>query len=88
MEKFKDLDTLKMIQIPNVNLDKKVLDLLEGKEQFVDCDENLQEKIYSGDVFDEILVENEHKLQQEVEEELLFLSDKCKFVNYVQVIAI
>jgi len=88
MEKFKDLETLKMIQIPRVNLNKKVLELLEGKEEFVDCDEDLQEKIYSGDVFNEILVENEHKLQQEVEEELLFLSNKCEFINYVQVISI
>jgi hypothetical protein len=69
-------------------LDKKVLNLLEGKEQFVDCDEDLQEKIYSGDVFNEILSENENKLEEEVEEELLFLSDKCEFINYVQVIAI
>jgi hypothetical protein len=88
MEKFKDLETLKMIQIPKVNLNKKVLELLEGKEEFVDCYEDLQEKIYSGDVFNEILVENEHKLQQEVEEELLFLSNKCEFINYVQVISI
>ena len=88
MEKFKNLDTLRMIQIPRVNLNKKVLELLEGKEQFVDCDEDLQEKIYSGDVFNEILSENENKLEEEVEEELKFLSNKCEFINYVQVIAI
>jgi hypothetical protein len=88
MEKFKDLETLKMIQIPRASLNKKVLNLLEGKEQFVDCDEDLQEKIYSGDVFNEILSENENKLEEEVEEELLFLSNKCEFINYVQVITI
>jgi len=88
MEKFKNLDTLRMIQIPRVNLNKKVLESLEGKEQFVDCDEDLQEKIYSGDVFNEILSENENKLEEEVEEELKFLSNKCEFINYVQVIAI
>jgi hypothetical protein len=88
MEKFKDLDTLKMLQIPRVNLNKKVLKLLEGKEQFIDTDEDLQEKIYSGDVFSEILSENENKLEKEVEEELTFLSYKCEFVNYIQVIAI
>jgi hypothetical protein len=88
MEKFKDLDTLKMLQIPRVNLNKKVLELLEGKEQFVDTDEDLQEKIYSGDIFNEILSENENKLEEEVEEELSFLSNKCEHINYVQVIAI
>jgi hypothetical protein len=69
-------------------LNKKVLELLEGKEQFVDTDEDLQEKIYSGDVFNEILSENENKLEEEVEEELSFLSNKCEHINYVQVIAI
>jgi hypothetical protein len=88
MEKFKNLDTLKMIQIPRASLNKKVLNLLEGKEQFIDTDDELGEKIYSGDVFNEILSENENKLEEEVEEELLFLSDKCEFINYVQVIAI
>ena len=43
--------------IPRVSLLKGVLEELEGRELMVDTDEDTQEKLYSGDVFEAIASE-------------------------------
>jgi hypothetical protein len=43
--------------IPRVSLLKGVLEELEGRELMLDIDEDTQEKLYSGDVFETIACE-------------------------------
>ncbi len=50
-------EVLKIVEIPNTWLRKNVLKAMDGKETYTDLSEGLNdpEKIYSGDVFDNIL---------------------------------
>ena len=56
MAKFtKDsFEVIPVTDIPRVSLSKGVLKLLAGREMFVDVDEDLEETIFSGDVFEAI----------------------------------
>jgi len=56
MAKFtKDsFEVISVTDIPRVSLSKGVLKLLAGREMFVDVDEDLEETIFSGDVFEAI----------------------------------
>jgi hypothetical protein len=56
MAKFtkESFDVVSVTDIPRVSLSKGVLKLLAGREMFVDVDEDLEETIFSGDVFEAI----------------------------------
>ena len=45
---------ISVTEIPKQSLLKGVIKLLEGREMYVDADDSIQEKIYSGDIFEEI----------------------------------
>lgn len=50
-------NVVKMTQIPESYLTKELLKALRGRELFCDTDAELDEKIYSGDVFEAIFEE-------------------------------
>ena len=52
-------EVLKLVDIPNTYLLPTVLRELEGRANFNDVDDNIGESIYSGDVFDKILEEQD-----------------------------
>lgn len=56
MAKFtkNSFEVISVTDIPRVSLSKGVLKLLAGREMFVDVDEDLEETIFSGDVFEAI----------------------------------
>lgn len=59
MKNYK-FEVLKIAQIPSDFLPKEIKDELEGREAFTDTDEELEEKIYNGLVFDDILDEQKN----------------------------
>jgi len=56
MAKFtkESFDVISVTDIPRVSLLKGTLKQLDGREMMIDTDEDIQEKIYSGDVFEAI----------------------------------
>ena len=50
-------NVVSMTQIPESYLTKETLKALNGREAFSDTDQDLDEKIYSGDVFEAIFCE-------------------------------
>ena len=50
---------ISVTEIPKDSLLKGVIKLLEGREMYVDADDSIQEKIYSGDIFETIAGELE-----------------------------
>jgi hypothetical protein len=52
-------EVLKLVDIPRVYLLPTVLKELEGRANFNDVDDDIGESIYSGDVFDKILEEQD-----------------------------
>ncbi len=50
-------NVVSMTQIPESYLTKETLKALEGRESFSDADKDLDEKIYTGDIFEAILCE-------------------------------
>jgi hypothetical protein len=80
-----------MIQIPENALLHDVVKELSGREMFVDTDEDLGERIYSGDVFLAILEETLQRedtgfspVPQKVIDQLNFLSQVCD-ADYIQI---
>lgn len=45
---------ISVTEIPKDSLHKGVIKLLEGREMYIDADDSIQEKIYSGDIFEAI----------------------------------
>lgn len=94
--KFKYIaDMLNMAQVPQRLLLKGTIKALSDRETFRDADENLEERIYAGDVFEAILGENAQmpdghrlKLDKETEEQLEELAKECGKYNYVQITTI
>ena len=58
---------ISVTEIPKSCLLNGVIKLLEGREMYVDVDDDIQEKVYSGDVFEAIASE-----LAEMENSLLF----------------
>jgi hypothetical protein len=50
-------NVVKMTQIPESYLTKETLKALNGREAFSDTDTDLDEKIYTGDIFEAIFCE-------------------------------
>ena len=50
-------EVLKLVDIPDIYLLPQVKKELEGREMYADCDDDLTETIYSGDVFEAIACE-------------------------------
>lgn len=80
-----------MIQIPENALLHEVVEELSGREMFNDTDEDLGERIYSGDVFSQILEEILQRedtgfspVPQKVIDQLNFLSQVCD-AEYIQI---
>jgi len=48
---------ISVTEIPKQSLLKGVIKLLEGREMYIDADDSIQEKVYSGDVFEAIASE-------------------------------
>ena len=48
---------ISVTEIPKQSLLKGVIKLLEGREMYIDADDSIQEKVYSGDVFEVIACE-------------------------------
>jgi hypothetical protein len=48
---------LSIVQIPKELLKKEVIELLRGREAYLDVDFSLGETIYHGDVFENILID-------------------------------
>ena len=63
------VETLKIAQVAENSLLHEIEKLLVGREQFTDTNKEINEKLYSGDVFENILQE---KLDGEIT-----LSDKA-----------
>lgn len=62
--------------IPRVYLLKGVLEELEGRELMVDTDEDTQEKLYSGDVFEAIASEWEELIENDENHKQIFRISK------------
>jgi hypothetical protein len=102
IEKFgKDysLNELKMVQIPKEQLSKELLNELNDRESFTDTDSDLDEKVYSADVFEAVLNEVDEAIEQELLvrvgkdtqtliDELLVLIELTKNYEYVMIISI
>ena len=57
-KKYKHVTTkLKMLQINSNAIIQPVMELMKGQEAFCDTFDTLDEKIYQGSIFDEILKE-------------------------------
>jgi hypothetical protein len=93
------IDTLKVIQIPIVQLSKALVNELNGREIFVDTDNTLEEVMYSSDVFEAILGELDESFEaqtlirigkdhQLLVDELLALDTICKDSQYVMLTSI
>ena len=85
-------DEVKMVQIPENTLIHGVVKALEGRESFKDADLDLDERIYTGDVFEAILSENAQltessvmKLKKKTETQLEELAEICGMYEYVQI---
>jgi len=83
---------IKMVQIPENALIHGVVKALEGRESFRDADPDLNECIYTGDIFEAILGENAQidngsvmKLHKKTETQLEELATLCGKYEYVQV---
>ena len=48
---------ISVTEIPKYSLLNGVIKLLEGREMYIDVDDDIQEKVYSGDVFEAIASE-------------------------------
>lgn len=86
------LNPMKMVQIPENALIHGVVKALEGRESFKDADLDLNERMYTGDVFEAILGENAQmpkghfmRLSKKTEEQLEELALLCGKYEYVQV---
>ncbi len=84
VELSKVFNTVKMIQIPENSLLDGVVKELQGRESFVDTDEDLNEKIYTGDVFEAILSEDSGQLKTKVVKQLEELAQLIDS-EYVQI---
>lgn len=92
------LNELKMVQIPKKQLSERLLNELKDRESFADVDTDLDEKIYSADIFEAILgevddaIENQllvrvGKKTQDLIDELLVLIELTKDYEYVMITA-
>lgn len=86
------LNKVSMVQIPENVLMHGVVKALSGRESFCDVDTDLNERIYTGDVFEAILGENAQlrsgcpmKVHKKVEKQLEELAKLCGKYEYVQV---
>jgi hypothetical protein len=90
------LNELKMVQIPNEQLSERLLNELKDRESFADVDTDLNEKIYSADIFEAILGEVDEAIEQELLvrvgkktqdliDELLVLIELTKDYEYVMI---
>jgi hypothetical protein len=89
------LHKMRMVQIPENALIHGVVKALDGRESFKDADTNLNERIYTGDVFEAILGENAQfeeghlmRLSKKTEDQLEELAKICGNFEYVQVTTI
>ena len=86
------LNPMRMVQIPENALIHGVVKSLEGRESFRDVDTDLNERMYTGDVFEAILGENAQmpkghlmRLNKKTEGQLEELAKLCGKYEYVQV---
>lgn len=90
------IHSAKIAQISENSLIHSVVEVLKGREAFIDTDEDLGERIYNADIFEGILSEiEEHKgttLEPEVDkkgyEQLEELSERLGEYQYVQIVMI
>lgn len=90
------INKVNMLQIPENALVHGVVKSLEGRESFRDTDSDLNERIYTGDIFVAILGENdqihdeEHpmKLDKKTVAQLEELATLCNKHEYVQITVI
>lgn len=78
-------DILSMVQIPKEDILPSIMSLLEGRESFRDTDNILDERIYTGDIFEQIL-DTTSGHDEETENKLSELNSGCKDINYIQLI--
>jgi hypothetical protein len=86
------LTKMRMVQIPEKVLMHGVRNALRGRESFIDVDKDLDERLYTGDVFEVILGEQAQlkegcamKVHKKVEEQLEELAKLCGNYEYVQI---
>ena len=92
------LNELSIVQIPNEQLSQKLLDELKDRECFVDTDNDLNEVLYSADVFEAILGEVDEYIEmqglitwgsyQPFIDELLVLNELSREYQYVMITSI
>ena len=82
------VETLKIAQITEDSLLHEVECALRGRQSFIDVELNQDEKIYTADVFEAILSEdNEYpKLSEKALNQLADLSVQTEYYNYIQII--
>lgn len=86
----------KVLQIVHNHLSGRVLDSLNGREAFLDTDRDLNEVLYYGSVFDDILCEVDNEIEkqglttcesyQPFIDELLILNELSKEYQYIMII--
>lgn len=92
--KRNNFEIVSMTQIPHTYFLQGVLKQLNGRECFLDTDNDLNETIYSGDIFEAILSEQEEmkgiileEKNKDVLEQLEYLAKNIS-TEYVQIIKI
>jgi len=93
-----NIESLTMAQIHKSEISQEILDLIKGKESYVDTDTELNEKIYSIDALVEILDSIDARVEilefaefwnkQELKREIATLYEQVKDYNYLQVVSI
>jgi hypothetical protein len=83
-----NVESITMAQIPKSEISQEILDLLKGKETYVDTDMELMEKIYSVSVLVELMGETEEMGEQDLSETIYNLYVQIQDYNYLQVVSI
>lgn len=82
---------MKMLQFTNNSIQEGIINLMHGKEEFKDTNASIDDLIYSGGVFQEILHESMNddmkpQLSEKILEQLTELIILCEKYCYIMVI--
>ena len=92
METKSGFSIIRMVEIPRTHLPKNVLKRLEGREMYSDADADINEKIYSGDIFETLSCEEEELkgtvLRKLTDEEIKILDNLAEEVGEYELVRI
>lgn len=81
MQTKSGFEVLRIVDIPSTYLSKGILGALKDRELFVDTDEELGEQIFSADIFEQIVCEQEEKRKLNFNHPFLLCDENLKVVN-------